>query len=269
MFKNQLVEDYAADSYGASTLSQADGSTRIRYLKKVFLWSAFGLIIAGAVGFASAMVIASNTWLMGMWPRLIIIFGSLGVAQYLCAGMVRQPGSRVFGFLLANTAMGVALGFILLSAMFFSQQQFEHPFILIGQALGMTLSVALGLAVYVWTNPSEFRWAHAIVGALSLPLLVFMGLSFFLPFTGVFGLILSVVFVAVSVFGLLLFLLHFLSSSSPPSSCCSEEWLRRCRRPLMLPILQAFPVSTKLGNETRVNGLLNCHYCSTGQDPNA
>ena len=65
------------------------------------------------------------------------------------------------------------------------------------------MMVTFGLTAYVWTNPSEFRWATAIMSALGLPMLLLMLLSFIWPIGGTFGLILSIVFVAVSCLGLL------------------------------------------------------------------
>jgi hypothetical protein len=202
--ENKLLDGFKNDEY-AKTINQIEAPSRIAYLKKVYLWTLGGLFLASLAGIAMAFAIANTPMLQGTIPFLIIVFGGMFVAHGVCASMVAKPSSAIMGFVVANVVEGITLGYILLQAMVMSAASTGDPFLFIAQALGMTLLVTLSIAAYVWTNPSEFRWAGAIMSALGLPMLVFMVLMFVMPslFGGPFGMIITIVFVAISIIGLL------------------------------------------------------------------
>ena len=206
MFDKKLASSFQiTDSY-APTLDQVGADTRIRYLQRVLLWTAGGLAVAAVSGLLSVKIIAATPALQNQMASLIIILGGMFFAQMVCGGMVRQPATRVFGFLLGNAVEGLTLGYLLLAAINVSSVQFGDPWLLISQALGLTVLVAVSLTAYVWTKPREFRWAQAVVGSLFLPMIALMITSFVFPtlFGGTLGLIFSAVFVAISALGLLL-----------------------------------------------------------------
>lgn len=203
MFKDDTVEQFRAEGY-TKTVDQIDASARVSYLKKVYGLSLVGVAIAGVVGYFAATLIGQTGALQGRWTPMLIIFGAFFVANFVCAGMVRQKSSAILGFVLGNAAMGFALGYMLLAGMLISQQVHGDAHLIIAQALGLTLLVTASLAVYVWSNPGEFRWAQAIMAAAAIPMLILMVVSFVFPIGGTFGLILSVAFVVISVIGLLM-----------------------------------------------------------------
>lgn len=203
---NSMAEGFRNDPY-AQTIDQLEPNSRIAYLKKVYAWTFFGLFVAAITGVASIFAILTVPILQNHIVALIVIFGGMFITQGLCVGMVRNPATAVMGFILGNAVEGFTLGYILLAALLQAAAMTEgsNPYFIIGQALGLTLLVTLSIAAYVWTNPSEFRWASAILSAMFLPMLVCMGLFVFAPglTAGPIGLVISIVFVAISCIGLL------------------------------------------------------------------
>jgi FtsH-binding integral membrane protein len=61
------------------------------------------------------------------------------------------------------------------------------------------------MTAYVWTSPREFSFIGAALSALSLPMLILMGVGLVFPalFGGVFGILISGLFVVISAAGLL------------------------------------------------------------------
>ena len=94
------------------------------------------------------------------------------------------------------------MGYLLLAAVMTSLDLFGNPFILIGQALGLTGLTAFGMMVYLLTGP-KLNYIAAIMPMLGLPMIVLMVISFVFPVTGTFGILLSGAFVAFSAIGLL------------------------------------------------------------------
>lgn len=203
---NSLVDNFERDAY-AESIDRLQAPARVDYLKRVYTWTFGGLTLAGVSGAAMAGVIAMNPkmWLAGYVPTIVILV-CFGIAHYLCASMVAKPSTEKLGFAIANIAEGIALGFLLFIAAVMSKAITGNPFTFIAQALGLTILTVFGVTAYVWTNPSEFRWAQAIVSALFLPMLLIMAISFIAPglLGGAIGIGISVLFVGVSVLGILL-----------------------------------------------------------------
>jgi len=203
MFKSKLAASFAEEGLGPS-VSHLAGGARVAFLQRTYALTFVALLVAGITGFVSARVIAGVPALQSDLARIVIILGSILFAQYGCQGLVRNKGTAMLGLILANASMGVALGYLLLTAMLFGHVVAGSPFLFIGQALGLTVAACLGITGYVWFNPSEFRWAHATVSALFLPMILFMVFGFFFDFGGPIGIVISGVFVLVSALGLLL-----------------------------------------------------------------
>ena len=190
----------------STPITLAKPSERVEYLKKVMAWTVAGLFFAGLTGTAMAafLYIANIPFLLGSWGSLAIILGSFAVAQYVAPSMVFGQ-NKVAGFVLANVAQGVAMGYLLLSAAMLGSVTSGNPFSLIGTALMMTTLTGGGLLAYVMTGPKDFSMLGGILSALGLPMLVLMAVSFIFPslFGGAMGIFFCGVFVAISAAGLL------------------------------------------------------------------
>ncbi len=184
----------------------ADAAPEVRsaYLRKVLGITVFGLALAAVVGVASALAIATQPRLFsGYWP-LALILGCWAITNFVARPMVFGT-AKWPGFLLGTVAQGAAMGFILLVGVLVSQQAFANPFRLVGTALGITLCTGIGLAIYVSAERREFSLLRAGLGAVFIPMLILMGVSFAFPnfLGGPIGIAVSAVFVLISAAGLL------------------------------------------------------------------
>jgi FtsH-binding integral membrane protein len=188
----------------AVPVALATPEIRTAYLRRVTTITMLGLAIAAAVGLLSTFLLAQNpTLLTGYFP-MIIILGCWGVTNFVAPKMV-FGSSKWAGFVLGTVTQGIALGFILLVGILLSQQRFGNPFNLIGTALGITVCVGLGLAIYAAAERREFSLLRAGLAATFIPMLVLMAVSFAFPnlFSGTFGVVICGVFVLISAAGLL------------------------------------------------------------------
>ena len=190
----------------STPISLAQPSERVDYLKKVMAWTVSGLFFAGLTGTAMAafLLYAQIPILFNTYVSLAIILGSFAIAQYVAPKMV-FGNNKVAGFVIANVAQGVAMGYLLSSAVVLSSMVTGNPFSLIGSALMMTALTGGGLLGYVMSGPKDFSLLGGMLSALGLPMLVLMGLSFVMPglFGGTMGIIFCGVFVVISAGGLL------------------------------------------------------------------
>lgn len=185
-------------------VAHASGEARATYLRRVLGYTFVGLCItavSGVVGMAGLMAVPS---LLGGFMPMILILGSFAITNYVAPRMVFGE-AKWAGFLLGTIAQGLALSFILTVAVFQSYEQFGNPLALIGLAFGLTAASGVGMAAYSFTQRRDFSLIGAGLSALSIPMLVLMGVGFAFPAVlgGTFGLIVSVVFVFVSAAGLL------------------------------------------------------------------
>lgn len=189
-------------------LANVDAAERVTYLKRVLLLTAGGLFGSGSVGVLTAAAIyilgsIAPQIVFNQFVQLGVILGSFGIAQYLAPRLVFSgTNSKYLGYGLAVVFQGIAMGYLLLTAILITLG--DVPW-LIGMAVGLTGLTGFGMAAYVWTGPKNFSFIGAGLAALSLPMLVLMGVSFVFPglFGGTLGLILSIVFVGISAAGLL------------------------------------------------------------------
>jgi len=181
-------------------LSHVGPADRIDYLKGVAGLTLIGLLVSGFAGLVSAITIAPL--ITGQWAMLGVIFGSYAVAHYVAPRMV-FGSAKWAGFLLGATFQGVAMGYLLLFAVILSQAVSGNPFLLIGQAMGLTALAGVGILAYLWSGPQELSLVRAGLSAFFVPMLILMVVTAVFPIGGVAGVGISVLFVLVSVAGLL------------------------------------------------------------------
>ena len=185
-------------------VAAAAADARRTYLRKVLAISCLGLGLAGGVGILSMLAIAMNPGVLRGWGPMLIILGCWAVTNFVAQPMVF--GARKWlGFVLGTAAQGVALGFLLLVAVLVSKQDFGNPLTLIGMAITLTVVAGVGIASYAMVERHEFRIMRAALGAVFLPMLVLMGVTFAFPnaIGGTAGIVVSALFVLVSAAALL------------------------------------------------------------------
>ena len=182
-----------------------EASTRAAFLRKVGVMSFFGLIVAMATGTISAAVLMIVPGLLNQVVSIVVMLGAWGMVHFVARPMVYTESSatRGTGFLLGAAFQGIAMGYLLLAAVMTSLDLFGNPFVLIGQALGLTGLTAFGMMLYLLTGPKRLNYIAALMPMLGLPMMVLMVISFVFPVTGTFGILLSGAFVAFSACGLL------------------------------------------------------------------
>ena len=176
---------------------------RVNYLKKVLLWTSGALLLSAMTGAASAVVLylatlAGMSFLLSGYFPMILILGCFAVAHYLCPRLV-FGNAKVLGLGLAAIFQGMAMGFLLLTAVSIGIQS-GNPLGLVINALMLTGLTGGGMLAYVWSNPKEFRMLGAALSALFLPMMLLMGISFVFPslLGGTLGLGVTALFVVIS-----------------------------------------------------------------------
>jgi hypothetical protein len=177
---------------------------RRAYLRRVLGIATLGLVVAGAVGIASMLFIASHTTVLRGFGPMLIILGCWAITNFLAQPMV-FGNSKWAGFFLGTAAQGVALGFLLLVAVVMSKQDFGNPLTLIGMAIALTVVAGIGITSYVLAEPHDFSLLRAGLAATFLPMLVLMAVGFGFPnlLGGTAGIIVAGFFVLISAAGLL------------------------------------------------------------------
>jgi FtsH-binding integral membrane protein len=162
-----------------------------------------GISAMSMAGFVYLTAAAGITIFLNQWVSLAIILGSYGIAQWVAPKRVFGE-QKVLGFGIGAVFEGIAMGYLLLAAMTMGAAQ-GNPLGLVTLALMMTGLTGLGMTAYVWTSPREFSFIGAALSALSLPMLILMGVGLVFPalFGGVFGILISGLFVVISAAGLL------------------------------------------------------------------
>lgn len=185
-------------------VAAVDADARRAYLRTVLGISCLGLFIAGAVGIVSMVTIALNPVVLRGWGPMLIILGCWAVTNFVAQPMV-FGGRKWLGFVLGTATQGVALGFLLLVAVAISRQDFGNPLVLIGMAIVLTVVAGIGITSYALVERREFTMLRAALGAVFLPMLVLMGVTFAFPnaIGGTAGIVLAAIFVVVSAAALL------------------------------------------------------------------
>jgi len=128
------------------------------------------------VGILSMFAIALNPVVLRGWGPMLIILGCWAVTNFVPADGLRGP--QVARLRAGTATQGIALGFLLLVAVLVSRQDFGNPFVLIGMAIALTVVAGIGIASYAMVERHEFRVMRAALGAVFLPMLVLMGVTF-------------------------------------------------------------------------------------------
>ena len=103
-------------------LANVDAAERVTYLKRVLLLSAGGLFGSGSVGVLTAAAIyilgsIAPQIVFNQFVQLGVILGSFGIAQYLAPRLVFSgTNSKYLGYGLAVVFQGIAMGYLLLTA---------------------------------------------------------------------------------------------------------------------------------------------------------
>lgn len=182
--------------------SAVHDATRMAFLRKVGLWTAGGLGIAAVTSIVSMFTLAAPVMeALGGRGLSLLVFGLFMFAHVVARAMVLGK-AKVAGFILGTAAEGVALGFLLLITVLLAGSGAEG-LLVIGQAMALTFLSAVGMLAYVWFTPSDFSKLKAALSMLSLPLFGLMAISVFMPVGGTLGLLICLVFVAVSIASLL------------------------------------------------------------------
>ena len=186
-------------------VSRAPAEARVGFLREVGLLTGGGLVVSALTATLSAAALIAVPALMGRWVSLAIMLGAIFGARAIGGSLVRSPerGTQLLGFLAGTGLQGVAMGYLLLTAVLLSAQLYSNPLIFLGQAFALVGLTVLGMVAYLMTGPKNLSMVGSVLSTLSLPLLALMVFSWFFPVGGVFGIIISVGFVAISAGGLL------------------------------------------------------------------
>ncbi len=185
-------------------VSEAPVESRVAFLRKVAGLTFVGLSVSALTSMATAGLIMALQ-LYSTVAQLVILFGSYAVAHYGARSLVfsQSAATRYVGFFTGAVFQGIAMGYLVLTAVLMSSELFGNPLALIFQALALVGLTTVGLTAYLLTGPKNLSYLGAALSALSLPMLGLMVLTFVFPVNGVLGLLMSLVFVGVSVGGLL------------------------------------------------------------------
>lgn len=184
---------------------EAPVSDRVAFLRRVGGMTFLGLMISVATALASMTALLVIPALTQGWVPLIVMLGSVYGAQMLGGSMVRseEAATRLVGFVLGTGLMGVGLGYLLLFAALLSAEVHGNPLMLVGQAGSLVALTVVGMVGYLLTGPRNLSMVGGALSVMFLPMLGLMVLGIFLPFGGVFGILISAGFVVMSAGGLL------------------------------------------------------------------
>jgi len=170
---------------------------RLAFLRKVGLWTFGGLSIAAVVAVISMFTIAPIIMQLP-FGAFIGILGTFFFAHYFCRKLVYGE-TKVPGFLMAVVAEGISFGFLLLTTIFYAGPDSVGEGVgIVVKGMGLTAASAFGMLLYVWFNKSDLSLVKAGLSVIGIPMLILMVLQFVWPIGGVFGLVLSGVFVVAS-----------------------------------------------------------------------
>ena len=182
------------------SVAAAPAVDRSAFLRQVAVRTLGGLFLTALVSVFSTLFIAPAVFRGGTWAVLAVVYGSFFGAQFLGRKMVYGE-NKAAGFVIGVTLQGIALGFLLLIAMVTAAP--NEGLSLIGYSLLMVVLSVAAMLLYVTAEKREFSMVRAGLTMLSIPMLILMGLQLVLPMNGTAGLLVSGLFLAVSVGALL------------------------------------------------------------------
>jgi hypothetical protein len=176
---------------------------RVAFLRKVGAMTFLGLLFAGITSMVSMAAVISVPALQNQWVSLGIMLGAIFGARFIGDSLVHRPSTQLLGFAVGTGLQGVAMGYLMLAAVLLSIDLYNNPVVVIGQGLGLVGLTVVGMVAYLLTGPKNLSMIGGALAALSLPMLALMVITVAFPVGGPFGILLSLVFVAVSAGGLL------------------------------------------------------------------
>jgi FtsH-binding integral membrane protein len=174
----------------------ASVAERAAFLRRAAAWTVAGLVITAITSVISMLVVVPAVARGGTIALLVVVYGSFLVSQTVARRMVYGE-SKVAGFLLGMAAQGIALGFLLMATLLLGEV--GEGLKAIAYALALTLLASLAMLIYASIRKREFSMLGAGLSMVFIPMLCLMGLQLVFPFNGPFGLVISLIFVAVSV----------------------------------------------------------------------
>ncbi len=189
----------------ATPASHAPVEERVAFLRRVGMLTFGGLTIASVAAVVSAGAIIAVPALSSGWIPMIIMLGAIFASRFVGSSLVMSPvpTTQYAGFVLGSGLQGVAMGYLILSAVLLSAELYGNPLMMIGQAMGLVGLTMLGMVAYLLTGPKNLSYIGGMLSMLSMPMLALMVMSFVIPIGGPFGILLNVLFIAISAGGLL------------------------------------------------------------------
>ena len=179
---------------------------RSEFFQMVGVWTTGGVVISLLCAIGAAWVIHEVPILQYRLVQLVLMFGCIGLSGSVATPMVRHNQSQP-AFVMGSAAMGVALGYILAIAVavgadVFGTEDFAH-LTLIAQAGGLTGATALSLGAYLSLGPKDLSMVRGFLAVTCAPMFMLMVLTAVHPIGGTLGILISLLFVAVSALSLL------------------------------------------------------------------
>ena len=186
-------------------VANAPVDVRVAFLRKVGGLTFGGLVISAITAVMSTMAVVEIEALQGRWVSLGVMLGAIFASQWVGGSLVNanDKSTQIAGFVLGTGLQGVAMGYLLLTAVTLSSQLYANPFVFLIQAMSLVGLTVLGMVLYLMTGPKQLSMIGSVMATLSLPLLGLMVLSFIFPMGGIVGILINIVFVALSAGGLL------------------------------------------------------------------
>jgi len=186
-------------------VARAPAEARVGFLREVGLLTGGGLIVSGLTATISAAAILAVPMLLNRWVAMIVMLGAIFGSRALGGSMIRSPArsTQLAGFLAGSGLQGIAMGYLLLTATIASAELYSNPLIFLGQAFSLVGLTVLGMVAYLMTGPKNLSMVGSALSTLALPMLALMVFSWFFPVGGIFGILISAGFVAISAGGLL------------------------------------------------------------------
>lgn len=175
---------------------EAAAGERSAFLRRVALWTVSGLLLTAIATLASMMFVVPAVFRGGSWAVLGVVYGSFLLSQTVARKMVYGE-AKVAGFALGCGLQGIALGFLLTITL--AMGRVGDGMSVIGYALLLTLLASLAMLAYVSIEKRELSLVRAGLSMLFIPMLILMGLQLVFPIGGTFGIVIAVLFLAVSV----------------------------------------------------------------------
>ncbi|TVQ89996.1 MAG: hypothetical protein EA397_13635 [Deltaproteobacteria bacterium] len=202
---------HASPNPFAVPVAEAPDAERTAFLRQVAFKT------AGSLGIVGVSAMASSIGLLGMlmagislpwFVQIAVMLGGLYGAQWLGYRMIASPdaSTRTAGVVIGSGMLGVSLSFVLVMAALVGASVYDDPLgplFLPFQALGLVALTVTGMVIYLLAAPRKLNMLAALMSVLTLPMLALMALMVVFPVGGFVGILISLVFVAVSAGGLL------------------------------------------------------------------